>query len=148
MTDRLDTLLIFGLLALFQLIGGAAIGAGARGRRLAPVLLGSLLGITPLYFGLERGVTLADWAALAWQAAVLAAVALTVGLGLPRVRAFFLRRAFTTLTIGAFIMLGGMLLGAWLNRAGAEFWSIIAGGLPFTFGAMWFGAGLRQLRAR
>lgn len=148
MTDRFDTLLIFGILSLFQLIGGAALGAGARGRRLAPLLLGLVVGAAPFYFGIERGVMMRAWGALAWQMGVLAAGALAVGLGLRNVRAFLLRPAITTLTIGSFIMLAGMLIGAWLSRTGAEFWSILVGGLPFVFGAMWFGAGLKQLRAK
>ncbi len=148
MTDTFDTALIFGILALFQAVGGAALGASVRGRRLATGLWGGVVGAAPLYFGVERGLTMHAWAALAWQLTVLGAAALSVGLGLPHIRAFFLRPAMTTLTIGSFIMLAGILLGAWLSRAGAEFWSIIAGGLPFVFGAMWFGAGLKQLTRR
>lgn len=148
MADRVDVLLIFGILSLFHLIGGAAIGAGARGRRPAPLLLGLASGVAPLYFGIERGVMLNAWGALAWQIGVVAVSALAVGLGFPGVRAFFLRPALKTLTIGAFIMLAGMLIGAWLYRRGAEAWSMLAGGLPFIFGAMWFGAGLKQLAGK
>ncbi len=148
MTETFATALIFGSLTLFHAVGGAAIGAGARGRRPAPMLWGLVVGISPLYFGIERVVTLSAWGALVWQLAVLLASALAVGLGLRRVRALFLRPAITTVVIGSFIMLAGMLIGAWLNRVGAAFWSIVAGGLPFAFGAMWFGAGLKQLRAK
>ena len=90
MFNSLDTLLIFTILAAFNLWGGAAIGAGIRGRRALPVLWGILIGGAPLYFGIERLVTLSEWLPLACQLACLVGAALAVGLALPRVRAFFL----------------------------------------------------------
>ena len=42
----------------------------------------------------------------------------------------------------------GAVAGAWFFRLGSEFWSLLAGGIGFMFGAMWFGAGLKQLRGR
>lgn len=146
MTNPLDTLLIFTILSVFHLWGGAAIGAGLRGRRVLPVLWGILIGGAPLYFGIERAVKLGDWPPLASQIAVLTIAALAVGLGLPRVRAIFLKAGMNSLAIGTFIMAAGALLGSWLLRGGAEIWALLAGGACFMFGAMWFGAGLQQLR--
>ncbi len=53
-----------------------------------------------------------------------------------------------TLTKGTFIMAIGAVTGAWFFRMGAEFWSLAAGGIGFMFGAMWFGAGIKQLRGK
>jgi sorbitol-specific phosphotransferase system component IIBC len=148
MYNSLDTVLIFAILSFFQFWGGAAIGAGVRDRRLLAVVWGILIGGAPLYFGIERVVKLGSWAALAWQIGCLVISALAVGLGLPRVRAFFLKEGMASLMIGTFIMALGAVLGAWLLRRNAEAWSLIAGGLCFMFGAMWFGAGLGQLRGK
>jgi hypothetical protein len=148
MFNSLDTLLIFTVLAVFNLWGGAAIGAGIRGRRTLPLLWGVLIGGAPLYFGIERVVKLGSWGALAWQVGCLVISALAVGFRLPRLRAFFLKEGMASLMIGTFIMALGAVLGAWLLRRNAEAWSLIAGGLCFMFGAMWFGAGLRQLRGK
>jgi sorbitol-specific phosphotransferase system component IIBC len=148
MFDSLDTLLIFTFLAAFNLWGGAAIGAGIRGRRVMPVLWGMLIGGAPLYFGIERLVKLGDLLPLACQIACLAGAALAVGLALPRVRAFFLREGMSALMIGTFIMTAAALLGAWLVRGGAEIISLIVGGIGFLFGAMWFGSGIQQLRGK
>ncbi len=148
MFNSLDTLLIFTLLAVFNLWGGAAIGAGIRGRRALPVLWGILIGAAPLYFGIERLVTLDEWLPLACQIACLAIAALAVGLSLPRLRAFFLKEGMNALMIGTFIMAAAAVLGAWLSRGGAEIISLIVGGIGFLFGAMWFGAGIQQLRGK
>jgi hypothetical protein len=148
MFNSLDTLLIFTILAAFNLWGGAAVGAGIRGRRALPVLWGILIGGAPLYFGLERGVTLNEWLPLACQLACLVGAALTVGLALPRARAFFLKEGMTALMIGTFIMVTAAVLGAWLLHRGAEIISLIVGGGGFLFGAMWFGAGIQQLRGK
>ncbi len=148
MFNSLHTLLIFTILAAFNLWGGAAIGAGIRGRRALPVLWGVLIGGAPLYFGIERLVTLGEWLPLACQLACLVGAALAVGLALPRVRAFFLHEGMTALMIGTFIMAAAAVLGAWLLRSGAEIISLIVGGVGFLFGAMWFGAGIQQLRGK
>ena len=148
MFNSLDTLLIFTILAAFNLWGGAAIGAGIRGRRALPVLWGILIGGAPLYFGIERLVTLNEWLPLACQLACLVGAALAVGLALPRVRAFFLQEGMTALMIGTFIMVAAAVLGAWLLRSGPEIISLIVGGVGFLFGAMWFGSGIQQLRGK
>ena len=148
MFNSLDVLLIFTLLAVFNLWGGAAIGAGIRGRRVLPVLWGVLIGGAPLYFGIERLVTLGEWLPLACQIAYVVIAALAVGLSLPRLRAFFLKEGMTALMIGTFIMAAAAVLGAWLLRAGAEIISLIVGGIGFLFGAMWFGSGIQQLRGK
>ena len=148
MFNSLDVLLIFTLLAVFNLWGGAAIGAGIRGRRVLPVLWGVLIGGAPLYFGIERLVTLGEWLPLACQIACVVIAALAVGLSLPRLRAFFLKEGMTALMIGTFIMAAAAVLGAWLVRAGAEISSLIVGGIGFLFGAMWFGSGIQQLRGK
>ena len=148
MFNPLDTLLIFTLLAAFNLCGGAAIGAGIRGRRALAVLWGILIGGAPLYFGIERLVTLNEWLPLACQLACLVGAAVAVGLALPRVRAFFLKDGMTALMIGTFIMAAAAVLGAWLLHRGAEIISLIVGGVGFLFGAMWFGAGIQQLRGK
>lgn len=148
MSNSLDTILIFAVLSFFQLWGGAAIGAGVRGRRPLSVVWGILIGGVPLYFGIERVAVLGSWAALAWQIGCLVISALAVGLGLPRLRAFLLKDGMALLMIGTFIMALGAVLGAWLLRRNAEVWSLLAGGSCFMFGAMWFGAGIRQLRGR
>ncbi len=146
MTNLLDALLVFGFLTIFHLWGGAAIGAGARGRRLLPILWGALLGGAPLYFGIERVVKLGSWGGLAWQGVCLLFAALLVGAALPRLRALLLSQGMAAVMIGAFIMAAGALLGALLARWGSELVSFIIGGAFFLFGAMWFGSGLQQLR--
>ena len=52
------------------------------------------------------------------------------------------------LIIGTFIMVVAAVLGAWLSRSGLEIISLIVGGVGFLFGAMWFGAGIQQLRGK
>ena len=148
MFNSLDTLLIFTILAAFNLWGGAAIGAGIRGRRALPVLWGILIGGAPLYFGIERLVTLNEWLPLACQLACLVGAALAVGLAMPRLRAFFLKEGMNALMIGTFIMVVAAVLGAWLSRSSLEIISLIVGGVGFLFGAMWFGAGIQQLRGK
>jgi hypothetical protein len=148
MFNSLDTLLIFTFLAAFNLWGGAAIGAGIRGRRALPVLWGILIGGAPLFFGVERLVTLNEWLPLACQLACLVGAAVAVGLELPRVRAFFLKEGMTALMVGTFIMVVAAVLGAWLLHRGAEIMSLIVGGIAFLFGAMWFGSGIQQLRGK
>lgn len=146
MTQPFDVLLIFGFLTLFHLWGGAAVGAGWRGRRGLPIVWGGLIGGAPLYFGIERGIVLGSWGGLIWQVACLLTSALGVGLALPRWRRLFLRPGMSTLMVGTFIMIAGMLVGALLFQHGAEILSQVIGGMIFLFGAMWFGGGIRQLR--
>lgn len=148
MTDRFDTALIFGLLTLFQVIGGAALGAGLRIRRWLPVIWGVLLGVAPLYFGAERVLLLGDWLPLIWQLAVLAIAAAGVGIRLSGVRGFFLRPGMNSLMIGTLIMAAAAVVAAWLVNRGAELISQIIGGIGFLFGAMWFGAGIKRLRGK
>lgn len=148
MSNSLDTALIFAFLGFFHFWGGAAFGAGLRGRRWPAAVWGLLIGGAPFYFGIERGTDQAAWGALLWQVGVFAASALLVGLALPRFRAVFLRDGMTALTVGTFIMAAGAIVGAWFFRQGAEAWSLVAGGIGFLFGAMWFGAGLKKLRGR
>lgn len=147
MTDRFDTALIFGLLALFQVIGGAALGAGLRARRRLPMAWGALFGSAPLYFGVERVWLLGDWLPLIGQLAVVAASMFGVGL-LPRVRAFFLHQGMASLMIGTLIMAAAAVIAAWLVSREAELISQVVGGIGFLFGAMWFGAGIKQLRGK
>jgi hypothetical protein len=148
MSNSFDAALVFGFLTFFHLWGGAAAGAGIAGRRLAPVLWGLLVGGVPLYFGIERGLALGEWGWLAWQLLALLISGWLVGARLPLVRERFLAPGMTTLAAGTFIMAAGALLGAWFFRLGSEFWSLLAGGLSFIFGAMWFGAGIKQLRGK
>ncbi len=148
MSTSLDAALIFGFLSFFHFWGGAAIGAGARGRRILPALWGCLIGGAPLYFGVERGLKLGEWGWLIYQIVLLVASALLVAYALPRLRALFLTEGMVTLTKGTFIMAVGAVLGAWFFRLGSEFWSLAVGGIGFIFGAMWFGAGLKQLRGK
>ena len=149
MNDSLDTTLVFGVLTFFQLAGGAALGAGLAGRRWLPAAWGLLIGATPLYLGIERGLKLASWLPLAWQLCVLIVVALAVGRPrASRVRAFFLRPGMNSLMIGTFIMATAAVVAAWLVRQGAELGSQVVGGIGFLFGAMWFGAGVKQLRGK
>lgn len=149
MNNSLDTTLVFGVLTLFHLLGGAALGAGVRGRSWLSVAWGVLVGAGPLYFGIERGLKLAAWLPLAWQMGVLLVAAAAVGVPhTSRVRAFFLRPGMSRLAIGTFIMAAAAVIAAWLVRQGAEIGSQIIGGIGFLFGAMWFGAGIRQLRGK
>ena len=68
---------------------------------------------------------------------------------LPRLRALFLTQGMNTLTIGTFIMAagGGPRAPGSSGRVGVSVagWS---GGIGFLFGAMWFGAGIKQLRGK
>lgn len=148
MSGSIDAALIFGFLGFFHFWGGAALGAGIRARRFPPILWGALIGGAPLYFGIERGLALGEWGWLGWQLLVLAGSALLISYRLPRVRALFLAPGMTTLTIGTFVMAIGAVTGAWFFRLGSEFWSLTAGGIAFLIGAMWFGAGIKQLRGR
>lgn len=148
MTDRFDTALIFGLLSIFHLIGGAALGAGLCARRPLPMAWGMLLGVTPLYFGGERVLLLGDWLPLIWQLMVLTVAAAGVGLRLPGLRAFFLRQGMSALMIGTLIMAAAAVVAGWLASRGAELISQIVGGIGFLFGAMWFGAGIKQMRGK
>lgn len=144
-----DTAIIFGVLTLFHLLGGAALGAGLAGRRRLPVAWGLLLGGGPLYFGVERGLALGSWLPLVWQVAVLVGCALFVGLAQnSRLRAFFLRPGAERMMSGTFIMAAAAVLAAWLERQDAAFAAQIIGGIGFLFGAMWFGAGIKQLRGK
>jgi hypothetical protein len=148
MSNSLDAMLIFAFLSFLHFWGGAAVGAGIRGRQLLPILWGFLIGGAPFYFGIERGLALGEWAWLVWQVLVFAASALLVAYRLPGLRALFLTKGMNTLAVGTFIMAVGAVLGAWFFRLGAEFWSLAAGGAGFIFGAMWFGAGIKQLRGK
>ncbi len=148
MTDKFDTALIFGLLSLFHLIGGAALGAGLSARRWLPIAWGALLGVAPLYFGAERIWLLGDWLPLVWQLAVLAVAAIGGGWRLPGLRAFFLRQGMASLMVGTLIMAVAAVTAAWLVNRGAELVSQVVGGIGFLFGAMWFGAGIKQLRGK
>ncbi len=148
MANRLDTALIFGLLSLFHLIGGAALGAGLRGRRGLPVAWGILIGVVPLYFGGERVFLLGDWLPLSWQLLVLAVAAIGVGSCMPRLAAFFLRRGMASMMIGTLIMAAAAVIAGWLDSRNAALISQVVGGIGFLFGAMWFGAGIKQLRGK
>ncbi len=148
MSNAVDAALIFGFLSFFHFWGGAALGAGIRAGRISPILWGALIGGAPLYFGIERGVALGEWGWLSWQSLVLAVSALLTFSWLPRLRALFLSRGMTTLTVGTFIMAIGAVIGAWFFRLGSEFWSLTVGGAGFLLGAMWFGAGIKQLRGK
>jgi hypothetical protein len=148
MSNSLDAALVFGFLSFFHFWGGAAFGAGVLGRRMLPVLWGVLIGGAPLYFGIERGLALQEWGWLGWQVLVFVLSALLTAYRLPRLAALFLTKGMNTLTIGTFIMAAGAVIGAWFFRLGSEFWSLLAGGIAFLFGAMWFGAGIKQLRGK
>ena len=146
MTGGLDAVLIFAFLCFLHAWGGAALGAGVAGRRWLPIAWGLLVGGAPLYFGLERGLVLGQWAGLAVQLGCLVCAAAAVGWRLPGLRARLLAPGMTAVMAGSFLMAGGGLLGALLFRAGRETLSVLAGGVCFIFGAMWFGAGVQQLR--
>jgi len=164
MNNRLDAPLLFGFLTFLHLWGGAAIGAGLRpandaGLRPAndaglraktalPILWGLLVGVTPLYFGIEQVIRLDWWAGLAWQIACLLTSAVAVALGPVRIRAWLLQSGMTAVMIGSLLMAGGALVGAVLFRSGSEMLSLLLGGVGFIFGAMWFGSGLYRLRGR
>jgi hypothetical protein len=161
MNNPLDTMLLFGFLTFLHLWGGAAIGAGlhpanpgggAGGGRHTPVALpmlwGLLVGVAPMYFGLERGIKLDSWAGLAWQVSCVLASAIAVAAGPARLRAWLLQDGMIAVMIGSLVMAAGAILGAVLFWRGAEVLSLILGGAGFIFGAMWFGSGLSRLRGK
>jgi hypothetical protein len=148
MSNSLDAALVFGFLSFFNFWGGAAVGAGAAGRRPLPVLWGCLIGLTPLWLGIERGAVLGEWRWLAWQTLLVTASALLVANRLHRLRSLLLAEGMQTLMKGTLIMAFGAVIGAWFFRQGAEIWSLVSGGVVFLVGAMWFGAGIKQLRAK
>jgi hypothetical protein len=148
MSNSLDAALVFGFLSFFNFWGGAAIGAGLHSRRISPVLWGCLIGVTPVWFGIERGTTLGEWGWLVWQALLVVSSAALVARRLTGVRTLLLSEGMNTLMKGTFIMAAGAVIGAWFFRQGAEFWSLLVGGIGFLFGAMWFGAGIKQLRGK
>jgi hypothetical protein len=143
-----DTLLLFGFLTFLNLWGGAAAGAGLRARVALPVLWGLLVGVGPMYFGLERGIKLDSWAALAWQLGCFLASVIAAAAGPARLRAWLLHAGMTAVMIGSLLMAAGAGLGALLYWRGFEALSLILGGASFIFGAMWFGSGLYRLRGR
>ncbi|OQA39170.1 MAG: hypothetical protein BWY52_03152 [Chloroflexi bacterium ADurb.Bin325] len=148
MNTSLDAIFVLALLGFLQLWGGLALGAGLWGRKLLPVLWGLLIGAAPLYLGVERGLALGSWAALAGQAAILLASAAWMLARPSRLRAALLKPGAHTLMIGTFLMAGGAVLGALFFRFGSEPLSLVAGGAGFIFGSMWFGAGIKQLRGK
>jgi hypothetical protein len=148
MNNRLDALFLFGFLTFLNLWGGAAIGAGLRAKIALPVLWGLLVGISPMVFGVERGIRLDSWAGLAWQIACLLASAVAIAIGPLRFRAWLLQPGMTAVMIGSLLMAGGALAGAVLFRNGSEMLSLLLGGVGFIFGAMWFGSGLYRLRGK
>jgi hypothetical protein len=148
MSTSLDAAFVFAILAFLQLWGGLALGAGIWGRKPLPILWGLLIGGVPLYLGLERGLVLGSWIALAAQMAVLLLSAAWIFLRPSRLREAFLKPGMNTLMIGTFLMTGGAILGALFFRLGSEPLSLIVGGAGFIFGAMWFGAGIKQLRGK
>jgi hypothetical protein len=113
-----------------------------------PVLWGLLIGVAPLYLGIERGRALGEWGWLAWQVGLLLVSAGLLAARLARLRALFLTQGMNTLIIGTFLMAVGGVLGAWFFRQGSEFLSLLTGGIAFLFGSIWFGAGIKQLRGR
>ncbi len=147
MYNSLDTLLIFTVLAVFNLWGGAALGAGLCGRRPLPVLWGGLIGLGPLYFGIERVIKLGNALPLLCQLVAVAGAACAVAFGLPRLRAIFFRPGMDALMIGTLIMAAAAVVAAVLAR-NSELLSVLLGGIGFLFGAMWFGAGIQLLRRR
>jgi hypothetical protein len=148
MNTTLDTVLLFGFLTFMNLWGGAAIGAGLRGRAVLPLFWGLLVGCTPMYFGAERGVRLDSWAGLAWQIGCVLASAIAVAAGPVQWRAWLLQAGMTAVMIGSLLMAAGAVLGALLFLRGSEVLSLVLGGAGFLLGAMWFGSGLNRLRGR
>ncbi len=149
MDNSRNTVLVFGVLTFFQVVGGASLGVGVRGRSWLLVAWGLLVGAGPCYFGIEQGIKRGVWLPLAWQIAVLVACALAANLPqAARLSAFFLRSGMNGLMIGTFIMAAAAVAAAWLVRQGAEISSQIIGGIGFLFGAMWFGAGIQRLRGK
>jgi hypothetical protein len=156
MSNGSDPLFFFGLLTFLHLWGGAAIGAGLRpvdgtGRRsvaVLPVVWGLLVGVSPMVFGIERGIRLGSWAGLAWQAVCLLASIFLVAAGPARFRAWLLQAGMTAVMVGSLLMAGGALVGALLFRRGSEVLSLVLGGAGFMLGAMWFGSGLSRLRGK
>jgi hypothetical protein len=144
----MNTLLLFGFLTFLHLGGGAAIGAGLRPRAALPLLWGMLVGLSPMAFGVERGIRLDAWAGLCWQILCLLAGVIGVATGPARLRDWFLQAGMTAVMIGSLLMTGGALLGAVLFQRGSEALSLVLGGAGFLLGAMWFGNGLSRLRGK
>lgn len=147
-SDWGTTLGLFAALTLLHLWGGAAIAAGLTGRRVLPLLWGSVIGAGPLQFGIERGLAFGSWAGLAWQAVCLALGAAIAQWFLPGWKRLLLRDSVKSLMIGMLLMAAGTVTGAFFFERGSEALSLIAGGGGFLLGAMWFGAGLQRLRGR
>jgi hypothetical protein len=143
-----DTLLFFGLLSFLSLWGGAAAGAGIRGRAAVPVVWGLLFGAAPMVLGLEWGLRLDSWAGLACQLGCFLASAIAVGIGMARLRGWLLQAGMAAVMIGSLLMAAGAGLGALLYSRSFEVLSLVAGGAGFLLGAMWFGSGLYRLRGR
>ena len=156
MESRPTTLFLFGLLTFLHLWGGAAIGAGLRlaagtglrAKAAVPLLWGLLVGVAPMFFGIQRVMLLNSWGGLCWQVACVLASAIAVAVRLPRLRAWLLQPGMRAIMIGSLLMAGGALVGAVLFRHGTEALSLILGGVGFVFGAMWMGSGLHQLRRK
>ncbi len=144
-----DAALIFGFLSFFQFWGGAAVGAGMqRAPRAAGACGAAWSAPSPLYFGIERGLALGEWGWLVWQVLLFAAERAAGRLS-PAAAAGAVPDPGHEHPDHRHLHHGRRrVLGAWFFRLGSEFLSLAAGGIGFLFGAIWFGAGIKQLRGK
>ena len=148
-----EGLALLGFLAVFHVIGGAAMGIGARqwriawstkGARALPFLLlwGALFGGIPLIFGLAT----AEWVMLAGQAAVLlAAFAITFWFIEPLKEALGHQYIFMMVFGGIFMAVGALTGTLMLSSGEQSGWqALVLGGLFFAVGSLVFAAGIVQ----
>ena len=151
--SAVEGLALLGFFAVFHVIGGAAMGIGARQWRIAwstkgvrslPFLLlwGALFGGIPLIFGLAT----AEWGMLASQAAILlAAFAITFWFSEPLKEALGHQYIFM-MVFGGIFMAAGALAGTLMLSSGDQsVWkALVFGGLFFAVGSLVFAVGIVQ----
>lgn len=148
-----DTMALLGVLSVFHIVGGAALGlalrqwcgARARGAPWTPSLLfwwGPLFGGLPLLFGLVT----AEWGILAAQVVILAAsVAIAFWLSEPLKEALGRRYLFFTILGLVFMLVAALVSWLMLRGGSSKAWqALFFGGLFYAAGSLAFCAGAMQ----
>lgn len=152
-SGAVEGLALLGFLAVFHVIGGAAMGIGTRqwrsswsgrGVRTMPFLLlwGAFFGGIPLIFGLAT----AEWGLLAGQVAILVVCfGITFWFIEPLKEALGHQYIFMMVFGGIFMAAGALAGTLMLNSGQQSVWqALVFGGLFFAVGSLVFAAGIVQ----
>ncbi len=150
-----DTLALLGVLSVFHIIGGAALGLAlqrwravrSKGEPWTPPLVfwwGPLFGGMPLLFGLVT----AEWGILAAQVVIfVASVAIAFWLSEPLKEALGRRYLFFTILGLVFMLVAALVSWLMLRGDSPRAWqALLFGGLFYAAGSLAFCAGLMQWR--